>query len=290
MLIIISISFTALVVGLILLGNTRAARMHRYAKRNHATFNMHRNSLTTPLSAGKLELLKEYFPLFRHVMTFMDNTAFMRLADAEIYKDESPNAQPVNITLFAAEFRNRSFPILKIAPLGSPFYASQYMTVKTNIPEIDRAYHISAPNQAAGLLFTPYLKRLLKTRDNIYLEVNDNAFLYHENCLHRVEELENFHCRAAQLLAEFGNTMVNLDKPGTATIAAAIKNPPKPKPVLTDEEFDAKAQAMLSVMCPKEIARMHGSSSLRGFWSIILLVLLLAIPVVGWLLLKNFPH
>lgn len=287
---IIFTSFLALVAGLILLGNTRSARMRRYAKRNHAQFDRHRSSLTTPLSAGKLEILKEYFPLFRHVMTFMDNLAFMRLADAEIYKDETPNAKPVCVTLFAAEFRNRSFPILKIAPLGSPFYASQYMTVKTNIPEIDRNYHISAPNQAAGLLFTPYLKGLLKTRDNIYLEVNDNAFLYHENCLQTIKELENFHCRAAQLLAEFGNTMINLDKPGSATINAAIKAAPKPKAPLSDEEFNAKAQAMLSVMCPKEIARTHGSASLRGFWGIILLVLLLAIPVVGWLILKNFPH
>lgn len=283
--IIIGISCVALAAGLVILGNTRTARMHRYAKRNHAQFDRHRNSLTTPLSAGKLELLKEYFPLFRHVMTFMDNTAFMRLADAEIYKDESPNTQPVNVTLFTAEFRNRSFPVLKIAPLGSPFYASQYMTVKTNIPEIDRNYHISAADQAAGVLFTPYLKRLLKTRDNIYFEVNDNAFLYHENCLQHIEELEHFHCRAAQLLAELAGTVAKLEKSAPAANAITPS-----KPVLTDAEFDAKAQAMLSVMCPKEIARAHGSGSLRGFWSIILLVLLLAIPVVGWLILKNFPH
>lgn len=283
--IIIGISCVALAAELVILGNTRTARMHRYAKRNHAQFDRHRNSLTTPLSAGKLELLKEYFPLFRHVMTFMDNTAFMRLADAEIYKDESPNTQPVNVTLFTAEFRNRSFPVLKIAPLGSPFYASQYMTVKTNIPEIDRNYHISAADQAAGVLFTPYLKRLLKTRDNIYFEVNDNAFLYHENCLQPIEELEHFHCRAAQLLAELAGTVAKLEKSAPAANAATPS-----KPILTDAEFDAKAQAMLSVMCPKDIARAHGNGSLRGFWGIILLVILLAIPVVGWLILKNFPH
>ena len=290
MLIILSVSLTALISGLVLLARTRTARMHRYALRNHALFERRRNTITTALSAGKLELLKEYFPLFHHVMTFTDSLAFARMADGDIYKDENPNTPPVKITLFTAEFRNRSFPVLKIAPLNSPFYASEYMTVKTNIPEIDRVYHISAPNQAAALLFTPYLKRLLKTRKNIYLEVNDNAFLYHENCLIPVEELENFHCRAAQLLAEFGNTMINLDKPGEATLASAAPHAVSAKPALTDEEFSAKAQAMLATMCPKTIARTHGTASLRGFWGIILLLILLAIPVLGWVIIKNFPH
>ena len=56
---IIFTSFLALVTGLILLGNTRSARMRRYAKRNHAQFDRHRSSLTTPLSAGKLEIRRE---------------------------------------------------------------------------------------------------------------------------------------------------------------------------------------------------------------------------------------
>lgn len=284
--IIIGITLAALCAGLILLANTRTARMHRYAQRHYARFERHRSSITTALSAGKLELLKEYFPLFHNIMTFTDKLAFSRLADGDIYKDENPHTPPVKITLFAAEFRNRSFPILKVAPLHSAFYASQYMTVKTNIPEIDRVYHISAPNPAAGILFTPYVKKLLKSRKNIYLEVNDNAFLYHENTLIPTEELENFHCRATQLLAEFGNTMINLDKENTSMAASC----PEAKPTLTDEEFTAKAQAMLATMCPKEIARTHGTASLRGFWGIILLLLLLAIPVVGWILIKNFPH
>lgn len=290
MLITSILSSTVLIVGLIALANTRTARLHRYAKRNRALFERHRNSITTPLSAGKLELLKDYFPLFHNVMTFMDKLAFARLADGEIYKDENSSAKPIPVTLFTAEFRNRSFPILKIAPLKSPFHQSQYMTVKTNIPEIDRVYHISAPNQAAGLLFTPFVKRMLKNRQDIYLEVNDNAFLYHENRLQPLEELESFHCRAAQLLAEFGNTMINLDRPGEATIAAQLKETHKPKAPVTDEEFIEKAQAMLSVMCPKTIARANGTSSLRGFGGIILLIILLALPIVAWLLIKNFPH
>ncbi len=289
---VIAITLAALAGGLTVLARTRTARMHRYAKRNRAQFDRRKCTLTTPITAGRLELLKDYFPLFYNVMTMADKLAFMRLADAKIYKDENPKSSPEELTLFAAEFRTRSFPVLKVAPHHSPFCRSQYMTVRTNIPEIDRSYRISAPDMAAGLLFTPYIKRLLKNRQDVYLEINDNAFLYHENRLIPAEELDAFHCRAAQLLAEIENTIINLDKPGDATIACQNAQVPKepPKPQLSDTEFLAKAQTMLSAMRPQDVARAHGSGGLRGLGGIVLLVLLLAIPVVAWLLIKNFPR
>ena len=57
-----------------------------------------------------------------------------------------------------------------------------------------------------------YCLRSLKTKNNIYLEIHDNALVYHEHTLIAPEDLEMFRFRAMQILSEFENIMEKMEE------------------------------------------------------------------------------
>ncbi|MCI7043787.1 MAG: hypothetical protein MR993_02225, partial [Spirochaetes bacterium] len=58
----------------------------------------------------------------------------------------------------------------------------------------------------------------------------------------------------------------------------------------TEDAVLIKAQSMLNALAPHAVGPAPARSKLSGAGGIILLLLVLAVPVVAWLLLKNLPH
>ena len=276
------ILFAAAGTGLVISARTRSAQIARMARLNGCQYDREKDTVTTELTAGRLEFFTLYFHQYQHVCTSSDNLAFFRTADDLIYLNDNPKTKPVKYTIFTAELKTRQFPALKIAPLNSLFAPSQYALMKTNIPQVDAAYRIHAPSPASALVLTPYLIGLLKTRQNIYLELNDNALVYHENCLHPVHDLEIFRFRAMQILHELENVLVKLaatDTTATATLT--------PRPT---DEAEARAEAMLKALCAEKPNAEDSSSvgGFRGVWLFVLLVLLIGISLFSWVALHNW--
>lgn len=287
------ITMTTLFLALILAGlaavliaeQSRSAKIKRYAARNRCTFDKRKDSLTTQQTAGRLEFFKDYFHLFFNVMTFSDKLAFMRLADDKIYTDDKPDTQPVFVSVFTAEFRARTFPALKIAGRQSAFKDSQYTLVKTNISPVDSCYVIHAPNQASGILLTAFIINLLKRQKDVYLEVNDNALVYHENRLFSVEEYPQFHFRAMQVLAEFENILIHLEKPA-GSAEPTLLHTSQPSAQVPASDAEKQAEMML-----RAVGGAHAQQNASGGWrtlgAVIALALLILAPMVAWLLIRN---
>ena len=166
----------ASITGLVASARSRTAQLARIAKSNGCAFDKRKDSVTTQLTAGRLEFFTLFFHQYHNVFTCSDHLSFIRVADDIIYVDENPKTKPIPLTIFTAELKNKQFPLLKIAPLRSAFAPSQHALMKTNIPAIDSRYRIHTPSPAAGLLFSPMITGLLKTRPQIYLELNFEKF------------------------------------------------------------------------------------------------------------------
>lgn len=285
------ITMTTLFLALILAGlaavlvaeQSRAAKIKRYAARNRCAYDKRKDSLTTEQTAGRLEFFKDYFHLFFNVMTFSDQLAFMRLADDKIYTDDKPGTKPVFVSVFTAEFRSRTFPALKIAGRQSVFKTSQYTLVKTNISPVDSCYVIHAPSQASGVLLTAFIINLLKRRQDVYLEVNDNALVYHENKLFSTDEYPQFHFRAMQVLAEFENILIHLDNPAGTTAVLHTS-----QPAAQGGSSDAEKQAeMLLRAAAGPGAQQNATGGWRTMGAVIVLALLILAPMAAWLLIRN---
>ena len=256
---------------------TRTARLRAWCKNQQALFEPRRERLITALNADKLEFFRFHAPRFFHVCTLSNNAAFMRLADA-FGTPDGPAFIPDGITVLAAEFRTQSFPTLKIAPRTGLFARSQYPAVQTNIAEIDRAYALYTPDPSAGKLLTPALIRLLKTQPDLYLETFGNAVVYHENRLLTPQECSALHSRVLHLTSEW--------QPLSAPQVSAPKTAQSP----AEDAVLIKAQTMLNALAPHAGSPAPAQSKLSGAGGIILLLLVLAVPIVAWLLLKNLPH
>ncbi|WP_428038913.1 hypothetical protein [Candidatus Avelusimicrobium faecicola] len=256
---------------------TRTARLRAWSKEQQALFEPRRERLITALNADKLEFFRFHTPRFFRVCTLSNNAAFMRLADA-FGTPGGPAFMPDGITVLAAEFRTRSFPTLKIAPRPGLFAHSQYPAVKTNIAEIDRAYALYTPDREAGKLLTPFLIRLLKTRTALYLETFGNAVVYHESRLLTPQECSALHSRVLHLTSEW------------QPLSAPQVSSPKTAQAPAEDAVLIKAQSMLNALAPHAGSPAPARSKLSGAGGIILLLLVLAVPVVAWLLLKNLPH
>ena len=276
---LLSFMIGACFVGLVATTRTRGAELARLANTMCCTFDKHKETITTQLTAGRLEFFTLFFHQYRNVFTGSDNVSFIRMADDTIYLDENPKTKPIHLTIFTAELKKRQFPLLKAAPLKSPFAPSQHALMKTNIPTIDRQYRIHAPTAASGVLFTPLITGLLKTRPNIYLELNDNALVYHEHTLVPVEEMEAFRFRALQILGELEKLIEQLDKnhPETST-----------PPTLTDAAADVRAAAILQHFGTPEAVSTSAKQSWRGFWFLMLIVMFLAVTFLSWFALRNW--
>ena len=269
--------------GVIFSARTRSAQLARIARANNSVFHKRKTSITTQLTAGRLEFFTQFFHQYRNVFTYTDRLAFIRLADDIIYLNDQPKTKPIPVTVFTAELKKRQFPILKVATLQSPFAPSQYALMKTNIPAIDSQYRIHAPSAAAGVLFTPLITGILKTRPRIYLELNENALVYHEHTLVPVAEMETFRFRAMQILGELEVLMEKLDRanPDTATFVA---------PADDTDLFDKQAADMLRFAAGGNNASQPQAtpSSFRAVWAFILVLLLIGISFLSWFALHNW--
>lgn len=279
--ILLGLLVLAAIAGLAATARTRTAQIARMAKLNGCRFDREKDSVTTELTAGRLEFFTLFFHQYQNVCTCSDNLAFIRVADDNIYADDNPKTKPTRITIFTAELKKRQFPALKIAPINSPFAPSQYALMKTNIPQIDSRYRIHAPTPAAALVLTPFIIGLLKTRKNIYLELNDNALVYHENAQMSIAEFQPFRFRAIQILREFENVILKLDQASPATTATLT-----PK---AQDAAEERAEAMLKALCtPQNPVQMRKGNGWRGMWIIVLLAVLLGMSFLSWFILNNW--
>ena len=279
--IILGLLVLAAIAGLAATARSRTAQIARMAKMNGCRFDREKDSVTTELTAGRLEFFTLFFHQYQNVCTCSDNLAFIRVADDNIYTDDNPKTKPLRITIFTAELKKRQFPALKIAPIDSPFAPSQYALMKTNIPQIDSRYRIHAPTPAAALVLTPFIIGLLKTRKNIYLELNDNALVYHENAQMTIAEFQPFRFRANQILHEFENVIVKLDETNPATTATLT-----PK---AQDAAEERAEAMLKALCtPQNPIQPREGNGWRGMWIIVLLAVLLGMSFLSWFILNNW--
>lgn len=279
--ILLGLLVLAAIAGLAATARTRTAQIARMAKLNGCRFDREKDSVTTELTAGRLEFFTLFFHQYQNVCTCSDNLAFIRVADDNIYADDNPKTKPTRITIFTAELKKRQFPALKIAPINSPFAPSQYALMKTNIPQIDSRYRIHAPTPAAALVLTPFIIGLLKTRKNIYLELNDNALVYHENAQMSIAEFQPFRFRAIQILREFENVILKLDQASPATTATLT-----PK---AQDAAEERAEAMLKALCtPQNPVQMREGNGWRGMWIIVLLAVLLGMSFLSWFILNNW--
>lgn len=270
-------------IGLAFSTRTRAARLARLARLNGCAFVREKETVTTPLTAGRLEFFTLFFHHFQNVFTYSDHMAYIRVADDAVYLDDKPHTKPRRMTIFTAELKDRQFPPLKAAPLNSPFAPSQYALMKTNIPAVDGRYRIHAPTPASGILFTPFITGLLKTKNNIYLELNDNALIYHEHALIAPEEMEAFRFRAMQVLGEFESLMEKLSKQDAADTATLT---PKPH-----DEAEMRAMAMLKALCsPQNPVPQKSSGLWSGAWVFIMLAALAGMTFLAWFMLNRLPH
>jgi len=275
---ILSLIIAACVVGLVATTRSRTAELARIARANGCAFDKRKATVTTQLTAGRLEFFMQFFHQYHNVFTCSDNVAFIRWADDIIYQDENAKTKPIPVTIFTAELKKRQFPLLKAAPLSSPFARSQHALMKTNIPAIDARYRIHAPSPASGILFTPMIIGLFKTRPEIYLELNDNALVYHEHRLIPVEEIESFRFRALQILGELEKLVEKLDKNNGDSSTA---------PTVTDAAPDVRAMAMLQQFGAADAPK-TGGTMWRGIWFILLVMIFFGVSFLSWFALRNW--
>lgn len=263
---------------------TRSAQLARLAKLNGCAFVKEKETVTTPLSAQRLEFFTQFVHRFQNVFTYSDSKAYFRVADDNLHLDDNPKTA-LPITIFTAELREGQFPALKVAPLSLRMAPSQHALLKTNIPEIDGRYRLHAPTPASGILLTPLITGLLKTKNNMYLELNDNALVYHENTLIAPEDIETFRFRALQILTELEAITEKLGPKNTTFISPVAA-------AATEEAGDAekRAEAMLKALCaPKNTDRQQGSRQ-SGLWIFIMLAALAGMSILSWLMLNRLPH
>lgn len=261
---------------------TRGARLAQLARLNGCAFVREKETVTTPMSAGRLEFFTLFFHHFQNVFTYSDQLAYIRVADDNLYIDDNPRTKPNRFTIFTAEMRGNQFPALKIAPLDSILAPSQYALMKTNIPAVDSRYRIHAPSPASGLLLTPFITGLLKTKNNLYLELNDNALVYHEHTLIAPEEMETFRFRAMQVLNEFENLIAQLDTKNAANTATLSPS--------TQDEAEKRAEAMLKALCTQQTPVQTPSGPRSGIWIFIMLAVLAGMTILSWLVLNRITH
>lgn len=268
------------IVGLIATTRTRSANLARLARANGCAFDKHKDTITTQLTAGRLEFFTQYFHQYDNVFTCSDNVAFIRWSDDTIYPNENPNTKPLQITVFTAELKKRQFPFLKVAPLSSLFAKSQSALMKTNIPAIDSRYRIHAPSQASGILLTPMIIGLLKIQPNIYLELNETALVYHEHRLIPVEEIEEFRFRALEILGELEKIIEKLDRENPTSTTDSI---------ITESAADVRAMAILQRFgaTPEAIGKSN-PPLWRGIWFIVLIIIFFGVSFLSWFALRNW--
>lgn len=279
MTLILSLIIAGCVVGLLGTTRSRTAQLATIARGNGCAFDKRKASVTTQLTAGRLEFFTQFFHQYNNVFTCSDNAAFIRWADDTIFTDDNPKTKPISITIFTAELKKREFPLLKVAPVSSPFGSSQQPLMKTEIPAVDAVYKMYAPSAASRVVLTPMITGLFKTQPQIYLELNDNALVYHEHRLIPVEEMEAFRFRALQILGELEKLVEKMEQ--------ETVNKGQEPAVLHDAAPDVRARAMLQRF-GAESAPAANPPMWRGFWFLLLIVIFLGVTFLSWFAMRNW--
>ena len=273
------------VCALILVSRTRRYQLGQLAKHLNMQFDNYRESVTTIQTVGQLEFFRQFFHQYRNVFTSSAAAAFIRISDDAIFVDDKPSTKPQLFTIFTAELKRRQFPTFKIAPVGSLFAKSNYPQIKINTPEIDKSYCVYTPQQGNNTFLTNALLSLLKKHNDIYLEVNDNALVYHESCLVAPEDIPTFRLRALQLLQECEQILTNLQNniPGENTLRMATAQSPK-------TEID-RAEALMAALTSSQTPDIpQGPKNWIGTSIVIVVVAAVGLFLISWMLLKNLPH
>ena len=274
-------------VGLILSTQTRAAILGRIARHNGCPFEKRKDSVTTLFSAGKLEFFMFFFHQYRNVFTYSDKTAFVRLADDFIYSDENPKTKPIAITIFTAELKKGQFPHVKVVPSNSPFAFSQHTQMKTNIPAIDSRYRIYTTFPEGSTLFSPMITGLFKTRPGIYLELNDNALIYHEHTLVPATDIEMFRFRAIQLLNELATVALQAVQETAQATPTPASNAATPPLSMTETQ----AAALLQIASSRLTTARRGASLFgKVLGLLVMLSILIGISFLSWFVLRGMIH
>lgn len=273
MLLFLIIFFLLSAVMFLILSCTRRYQLGRFAERYAMQYDYYRESVTTFETAGRLEFFTQFFHQYNNVCTFSSNSAFMRLADDIIFEDDKPGTKSQKISIFTAELKNHQFLPFKIVPVNSVFARSQYPQLKTNVPELYNRYQIYSPIENTVSFLTPALQSLLKNRDNIYLEANDNAIIYHEHALIKPQDLQMFRLRGMQLSQECERALT-----------------PQPNgPALTRPTDNANEETLLSSLSlPQD--KQNTPNMRMGIGVFALVLLAVGLTLFAWLLVRNLPH
>lgn len=199
------------IASLILLGciwgiiatSSRTNRLAQLARRQGYAFEKHKSHVLTEPSAQGLEFFTAFLHRYQNVLTYSDRMAFIRIADDTVRTDASASAKRFLITTFTAEFKNPSSQILKSVLTKSPFVTKRQDIIQTENLALDSRYNTySSSKQTCQVLSAPCIAGLFKTQHKIYLEITENALVYHEHTLVPVAEIETFRWRGMQLLKE----------------------------------------------------------------------------------------
>ncbi len=283
----ITAGVVAILVGWAVWAHTRPVVFARIARANKGQFEKHKETVTTPFTAGRLDFFMFFFHQFRNVFTYMDKLAFIRLADDFIYKDENPKTKPLPITIFVAEIKKGDFLPVKIIPARSLFASSKQSVVKTNIPQIDSNYQIFTSPDASASLFTPIITGFLKTHPYVYLELSGNAFVYHEHTLIATSQIEAFRFRAMQLLQELASQVIKQEQ-----ISSQVGGPSstvQQQPVALGE---GAAAALLQMASSRlEVAQRKDNFSFGALWSVLIMLGILGgFGFLSWWVVHHWLH
>lgn len=256
---------------------SRPARLKRLAKRTGGNFCRRRSELLTPQNTDRLEIFSSFVCSFKNVITRKEDFAFTRSADMGA-QDENGNKLPA-FTVFSAECFTGGLPALKIAPAKGPFCRSRFTAVKTTDENINTAYRIFLSAPKAARLLTAPMQQLLKRRTDMYVEIHDNAFVYHEGRLVPPGEAEDFRLRATRVLAELTKAERQIPP---ARAQQASKMP--------EETTDEKVLALLTAARPEPYTPLSQSGGFSAWKAVILLLILLALPALAYYISRNMPR
>lgn len=252
---------------------SRSARLRQFAALHRARFEKTRSEVLTPADGAKLDFFRKHLHAFYHVLSWTQNAFFLRLCDIKT-EDGQGRFGPF-ITLACGEFKTAEYPALKICPPHSPFAATSYQHVQTNLPEIDARYRTSINAQTSGCLLTPFALSLLRARPDVYLEIHGGAFVYHEHRPVPLAEYALFKLRAEQLAGEFARILLTPTEPAHAAGA-------------TPPETDVQAETLLRSLSPQRACAPAPRTAFKTALSVGLLMLLILAPLLSWLYLRRF--
>ena len=255
---------------------SRNARLKHLAQRWGGEYCPFKSSLITQDNAAKLDFFARRAYSFHHIITQRQDGVFIRVADA-LQEQANGRARPLaDLTVFSAEYFLGGWPAVKIAPRDGTPQRSHLTEVPAQDPAVKQAYHLFLSSPQAACLLTPALQHLLKRRADMYVEIYDNAMIYHEGQLLPPAEWDAFRLRAMQLLAA-------LAPQHTPFVA-------RPLP-LTEETPDAQVQALLAAVSPRRYSPApQEAGAFRLYKAVVLLLLLLLVPALIYFIVRHLPH